>query len=161
MPDTHNELLLAFREDHAQLGRGFHDLSERLRVRDGAGAKDVARRLDEDAGAHIAFEERDFYPLLAERLGRDAVDRMYEEHGLGLRVVEESMALDEEQPISPEKAESLLRYSETMESHIAECGAVFSVMLETSPDLQQALYRRLVNWRERRPRWTVFAREEG
>lgn len=160
MPDTHNELLRAFREDHAQLGRGFHDLSERLRIRDGAGAKDMARRLDVEAGAHIAFEERDFYPLLAEKLGQDAVNRMYEEHGLGLRVIEESMAIDEEKPMSPEMAESLLRDSEAMESHIAECGAAFSVMLETSPDLQQALYRRLQNWRERQPRWTAFAREK-
>lgn len=157
MSERENELLRAFREDHARLGRGFHELSESLRTGDAVRARAVAASLDRQAGAHIAFEERDFYPLLAAELGREAVDRMMDDHMRGLGVVHEALALPEGGYIPGETRDRLLHDSETMETHIAECGELFSAMSRISLELQDALYRRLSSWRERRPRWTEFA----
>ncbi len=57
------KLLEAFQQDHVMLGRGFNELSCCLRAGDPAGACAAARRLYEEAGAHIGFEEEDFYPV--------------------------------------------------------------------------------------------------
>ena len=65
-----SKLLAAFREDHAVLGRGFNELSCCLRAGDILGAGKAARRIYEEAGPHICFEEEDFYPALVPLAGR-------------------------------------------------------------------------------------------
>ena len=159
MTFAQNELLLAFRQDHARLGRGFHDLSGQLRDGDVVGAIETARRLDHDGGAHIAFEEKDFYPLLAPYLGEEAVDRMHREHGRGFSVLMAVLELPPGLPIEIDRRRHLVRESEAMEAHIAECGELFGVMGRIPADMQNALYRRLVEWRQRRPSWTQVRKE--
>jgi hypothetical protein len=63
------KLLEAFEQDHVMLGRGFNQLSCCLRAGDPTGACAAARRLCEEAGAHIGFEEEGFYPALVPLLG--------------------------------------------------------------------------------------------
>jgi Hemerythrin HHE cation binding domain len=82
------ELFEAFGEDHAVLGRGLHELSTRLRGGDLTVAKLYAERLDREAGAHIGFEERCFYPALRPLLGDAEVERLRCEHRQGLWVIE-------------------------------------------------------------------------
>lgn len=160
MPDKPHELMEAFREDHARLGRGFHDLSRHLRAGDKKAVRATARWIDEIAGAHIAFEEKDFYPLLAAHLGQEAVDRMFADHQRGLGVLLKALALPDGAQLTSDVRERLLSDSEAMESHIADCGNLFATILHVSPETGAALYARLIQWRKRRPRWTRFA-EEG
>ncbi len=153
MPPDENNLFKAFREDHALLGKGFHDLSQALRADDRQLAAQIARTLNEAAGAHIAFEEEHFYPALARLLGADEVQRMSDEHRGGLEVVRALAHLREDTPLDPQ---GLLRHSEAMESHIAECGELFEAMGRIPPREQDDLYEALVEWRSKRPRWTDY-----
>ncbi|MEW6039271.1 MAG: hemerythrin domain-containing protein [Pseudomonadota bacterium] len=152
-PPEHN-LFDAFREDHAVLGRGFHQLSQCLRGNDAAGARAAAERIDAAAGAHIAFEERHFYPALARILGAPEVRRMYLEHGKGLAAVRALLERKPGAPIAEDERSRLMELSRAMEAHIAECGEMFQAMRRLPDAEQAALYRQLTVWRERHPRWT-------
>jgi hypothetical protein len=154
---TATALTDAFREDHAILGRGFHELSECLRAGDLAGARAVAERLDAEAGAHIAFEEEHFYPALLRLLGEQSVRRMYREHDLGLQVVCSLCQLSPGTQLSEDRRGELLRQSEEMDAHIAECGELFGAMGRIPPEEQEELFRKLVEWRRKRPAWRDYA----
>lgn len=82
-----SQLLAAFREDHAVLGRGFNELSCCLRAADILGAARAAQGIYEEAGPHICFEEEDFYPALVPLLGEKTVRKMRQEHCCGFDVV--------------------------------------------------------------------------
>lgn len=152
-PPEHN-LFDAFREDHAVLGRGFHELSQCLRGDDAAGAREAAERIDTAAGSHIAFEEKHFYPALARMLGATEVRRMYSEHGKGLAAVRDLLEREPGAPLPDDERTRLMELSSAMEAHIAECGEMFAAMGRLPEEEQAALYRQLTVWREKRPRWT-------
>jgi hypothetical protein len=152
-----NTLLLRFQEDHALLGAGFHQLSQCLRGQDVDGARAIARRLDESAGAHIAFEEEEFYPCLVPLVGAEEVRRMCGTHRSGLRVIRTLGASDRGEPLDQETCTRLLRRSEQMEDHIADCGELFATMGRIPVEQQQDLHDRLLQWRQRRPKWTDYA----
>lgn len=156
-----NDLAAAFREDHAHLREGFHKLSRQLRDGDNKGIFDTARRLDEEAGAHIAFEEGDFYPLLADHLGRDAVKQMFVRHAVGYGVLKDVLEHTPDHPITENLRESLQYRSEAMEDHISECGELYATMGRISNELQLALFRRLAAWREKRPSWTQVKKQNA
>ena len=158
MAQQNNPLFSAFREDHALLGRGFFEIAQCLRSNDVAGAHRVAERLDRQAGAHMAFEEEDFYPRLLPLLGQAEVDRLYADHGQGLSVVEALAVHAPTGALSETMRRQLLAHAEAMAQHIAECGELFEVMGRIPPDEQDALYRRLIAWREQAPSWTEQAR---
>ena len=147
----------AFKEDHAVLGRGLHEISEYLRGGDLLAAKACGDRVDRQAGAHIAFEEQFFYPTLRRLLGDADVDRLYHEHGQGLSVIKALARLPEGAPLSEAERRTMLQDSEVMEAHVAECGELFGTMGRLPPVEQDALYRELVALREKAPRWTELA----
>lgn len=157
MQPDQDSLFQAFHEDHALLGNGFNELSERLRAGDLAGAVQAARVLDATAGAHIAFEEGDFYPALVPLLGRAEVDRMLGEHRDGLDAVRTLLAAKPGAPLDAALRRRLLAQSEAMQVHIAECGELFEAMGRIPPEEQATLRERLFEWRGRRPRWTDLA----
>ena len=146
-------LFAYFREDHALLGKGFHELATCLRQADAAGARAVARKLDREGGAHIAFEEGALYPTLERVLGEEQVQRMLSEHDLGLEVIR---ALEEHQagPLPEAQRLQLLRQAETMLDHIAECGELFQAVGQLPTEEQERLCEKLLEWRARRPSWT-------
>ena len=152
-----SDLLEAFRQDHAVLGRGLHEISEHLRGGDLAAAKACGERVDRQAGAHIAFEEQFFYPLLRRLLGNAEVDRLYHEHGQGLSVIKALAQLPQRATLGEAERRAMLRDSEAMEAHVAECGELFGTMGRIPLDEQNALYRELVALRDKAPRWTEFA----
>lgn len=152
-----SDLFQAFKEDHAVLGRGLYEISKYLRGGDVKAAKACAERLDREAGAHIAFEERFFYPALRRLLGDAEVDRLYEEHGDGLAVIKALAAMPEGAALNEAEQRTLLREAESMETHVAECGELFGTMGRIAPDEQDALYRQLLALREAAPRWTELA----
>ena len=63
-----SKLVQAFHEDHALLGSGFYELSTALRGNDINVARLVAQKLNDEAGAHIAFEGSMLLPGLGESL---------------------------------------------------------------------------------------------
>lgn len=158
MGPINKDFLKAFQEDHAVLGRGFADLSRCLRCNDAAGACAVARRLHDLAGAHIAFEENDFYPALVPFLGEAAIQHMRREHGHGSDVIRVLMDLPANAPLDRMLTERLLGQSEAMEDHIAECGELFAAMGRLTPAAQEALYRKLLEWRQKHPKLPAAGR---
>lgn len=147
----------AFREDHARLGRGFFELSARLRENDVTAACAVAEQIDVSAGAHIAFEEEDFYPRLASLIGPRQVDRMLQEHRAGLDVVGTLVRHDPRGPLDEATRRRLVVETAAMSDHIAECGELFGTLGRVRETEQLALLERLLEWRRRRPRWTSYA----
>lgn len=142
------KLLEAFQEDHVMLGRGFNELSCCLRAADAAGAYVAARQLYEQAGAHLGFEEADFYPALVTLLGAEAVQRMYREHCCGFDAIHTLLSRGTDLPLSHDLSERLLAQTEVMEEHIAECGELFAAMRKIPEAEQQALYDKLILWRQ-------------
>ena len=114
----------------------------------------MAERLDAEAGAHIAFEEEHFYKALVPLLGVAEVDNMYREHEHGLAVVQ---AATRSASLAEVERADLLKKSEAMEAHIAECGDLFAAMGRIPPEEQAALHKNLLRWRELNPRWTDYA----
>ena len=151
----------AFREDHAVLGRGLHEISEHLRGGDLLAAKVCGERVDRKAGAHIAFEEQFFYPVLRRLLGDSEADRLYQEHGQGLSVIKALAELPEGAMLSEAEQRTMLQGLELMEAHVAECGELFGTMGRIPLEEQNMLYRELLALREKAPRWTEFAAKAG
>jgi len=157
MKERPADLFEAFREDHAILGRGFYEISGQVREKNLPAAKARADRVDREAGAHVAFEEKYFYPALR-RLIRDTdVDRLHREHDEGLTVIRRLEALSESATIDEREWGNLLEKSEIMENHVAECGELFGTMGRFAPEEQQALLHQLLALRQEAPRWTQFA----
>ncbi len=154
MGRTLDELLRAFREDHAVLGRGFHRISTALRAGGGAEACAAAAEVDREAGAHIAFEERHFYPALVPLLGEGRVAGLLEEHAEGLAVVRALGSLSTAAALPEERRRDLLRASEAMEAHIAECGELFEAIGRIPEAEQAALLDQLLRLRAEHPAWT-------
>lgn len=146
-------LIKAYREDHAVLGRGFTSLSAALRGGRISLACEIARTLDVAAGPHIAFEEKDFYPRLAQRLGESELARLYGEHEAGLAVIERLLTLARNGGLDEASLAQLIARSEAMEQHIAECAELFQAMAALPADEQARLLDRLRRWREAQPSW--------
>ena len=161
MTSPTSALFDAFRADHAILGRGFYELSALLRAGDVRGARRRAERLDREAGAHMAFEERYFYPALRRLIGDDDVDRLHGEHGRGLAVVRRLAMGPVDEPLGEKETRRLLEGSELMESHVAECGELFGAMGRIPAEEQASLYRRLLALREQGPRWTDLESDDA
>ena len=117
----------------------------------------MARHLDEAAGAHIAFEETEFYPRLAPLFGQDEANRMRAEHTQGLAVIQALVNRPTAEPLDRVTCDRLLEQSEAMESHIAGCGELFEAMGRIPAEEQRVLHQKLLAWRQRHPTWTGFA----
>jgi len=136
------------------LGRGFHRISSALRAGSDAEACSAATDVDREAGAHIAFEERHFYPALVPLFGEDQVKGMLKEHDEGLAVVRTLGSLSTAGGLPEERRRELLRASEAMETHIAECGELFEAIGRIPEAEQVALLDELLRLRAEHPAWT-------
>ncbi|MEO1240446.1 MAG: hemerythrin domain-containing protein [Pseudomonadota bacterium] len=150
-------LFEAFREDHATLGRGLFDLRTMLAAGEIEDIRKAAERLDRDVGAHIAFEEREFYPALKPFLSQEEIDDMYQDHAEGLLLICEILNSTDAELAAPSRQAALTARIEKMEAHVSECGELFGAMGGLSADEQKALLEKLKEWRKRAPRWTDFA----
>jgi len=157
MTEVKRRLFDAFREDHARLGRALHALGERLRAEDVAGAREVAETLDREAGAHIAFEEFDFYPALLPFLSRDEIDAMHLEHSEALALLGDMKQLGDGALGERSLRDALLDRVQAMERHVSDCGELFGVMGGLDAAAQRHLLERLDEWRGRAPRWSELA----
>jgi hypothetical protein len=153
MGSRSDELFKDFRDDHIVLGRGFGKISECLRAGDLERAEEAARAVDRDAGAHIAFEEKVFYPKLIDLLGEEEVARLYDEHKIGLAVIMTLTSMRPNERPGRQTIEVLLADSETMEQHIAECGELFHALARLPEVERVELLRHLRHWRAMGPSW--------
>ena len=157
MAEENTDLFSAFAEDHALLGKSFYELSQALRAGDPDRARSLAARIDREAGAHIAFEEECFYPALTELLGESEVQGMYQQHRTGRETIRRLCGLVPGAGLPGEQRRQLLRESEAMERHIAECGDLFEAMGRIPPCEQESLHAALMDWRLKRPSWRRYA----
>ncbi len=154
MIEIKNKLFKAFAEDHAVLGNGFHILSAKLREGNLADIKNAAQKINDTVGAHIAFEEYEFYPRLKEERPNVDTDKMYDEHSEGLNVILDIIDLSDTADISDEFKNRQLEHISVMERHVAECGELFSVLDILPDDELSRLYERLLYWRKENPKWS-------
>ncbi|MFC7047818.1 hemerythrin domain-containing protein [Emcibacter nanhaiensis] len=156
-PNSKQKLFDAFREDHALLGRGLHSLRERLVARDWEGARHQAQQLNREAGAHIAFEEEDFYPALKAFLDEEEVEEMYRDHKEGLRLVADVMDAPDEDFQSDQRASDFVTRVDHMSDHVSECGELFGAMGGLDEEDTKKLLERLEYWRKVAPSWSGVA----
>ena len=154
MRDVTEALFEAFRQDHATLGRGLYQIAEHLRAGDLGAASAAADALDQAAGAHMAFEEEDFYPALEPFLDRAEVSELYHEHLDGQATLHELIAMGAQARPDAARGTELLKHIELMEHHVSECGELFGAMGGLDPEAQRTLLARLQSWRDKAPRWT-------
>jgi len=154
LTDIKSRLFDAFREDHAVFGRALHELSTRLCAGDAAGVRQAAARLDAAAGAHIAFEEADFYPALAPFLSKEEIDTMYREHADGQLLLTRLKHLEAQELKDTKTANQLLERVHDMETHVSECGELFGAMGGLEGKAQRDLLDQLQGWRTRAPLWS-------
>jgi hypothetical protein len=144
----------AFREDHAMFGRSLHELRTALADGDFAAARTVASRIDREAGAHIAFEEADFYPALKAILPRSEVAGMYRDHSEGYRLLRDLMELDADEELSEDARRDLVERVENMQAHVSECGELFGALGRLSDEQNHRLLDSLQKWRDIAPSWS-------
>lgn len=161
MTKINHELFNAFREDHAVLGHGLHELRSFIVAEDVRRLKTAAHNLDKAAGGHIAFEEEDFYPALKTFLSSDEVEEMYAEHAHGAATLSEIAELDPNMILQASQKQHLLDRIDEMEQHVSECGELFGAMGGLDDAAKDNLMKRLQYWRKLAPAWTDFATKQS
>ncbi len=154
MTQVNHKLFDAFREDHAVLGRGLHELRSLILAGDIGNLKTASKRLDRAAGGHIAFEEEDFYPALKSFLSSSEVDGMYADHAFGAETLKKIAELDK---LGQHQQKQLLQRLDNMEQHVSECGELFGALGGLEDVRKEELYEQLLRWRRVAPGWTEYA----
>jgi len=153
MTEIKNQLSQAFKADHALLGSNFYTLATSLRNKDIACAKEVVKKINIEAGPHIAFEEDVFYPALERFIETEELEQMYEEHRLGRALLTKVLALDETKELEDSTQKALLAEIDAIETHIAGCGELFGMMGSLTEDETQDLLNKLTTYRLNAPNW--------
>lgn len=153
---TPNTKLLfeAFQSDHADLARNLFDL--RISISEGR-QKDMrirAAQILESAGAHIAFEEFDFYPILKPMLENGEVSRMYLEHAEGLEFLERIANCEDSLFAEDNFLSDAICSLEKLEHHVADCGNLFWAVSALEDVQSQELLEQLYAWHKKAPAWT-------
>jgi hypothetical protein len=154
MTQIKKKLFDAFQADHADLGKGLYGLRLALSNGDPHGARRAALFIDTNAGAHIAFEEFDFYPALKSRLSESEVAAMFLEHAEGIELISEIANASDSTLSSPHKIAQLLKQIDTLDHHVADCGDLFGAMGGLSESDYKNLLAKLEYWRRQAPRWS-------
>jgi len=151
-------LVRIFQQDHARLGDQLSSLREAMKLKNIETAQSIAKDIDVSSGAHIAFEEFEFYPALKKFLGEDDLFRMYLEHSDGLDLIQQIMKWEAENPPTAEEFDDTLEHLKIMEHHVADCGNLFGVLDKLEPAEFQTLYDNLMEWRLKAPKWSEINR---
>ncbi len=135
MLDTHSPLVSEFLKDHQQFSKLLLAVSTLLEEDKIEEARQRARELDEVAGPHIEYEERELYARLKE-LGETRVTNellVGEHHRIrdAMKLLLENESLDEQQ--LQEAREGF----KTGIKHAEHCGSLISLMTRLDPDQQK------------------------
>lgn len=159
--DIKNKLFEAFQEDHAQLGQGLYEIRMELAEGNAEAIRNLAADIISTAGAHIAFEEYDFYPTLKAHLSPTEIKKMYLEHAQGLALLEKLVIASDKDFQSVAFIERCLNEIDILDHHVADCGNLFGAMGGLSDEDYQRLMQRLAYWREQAPVWSDVAKLTG
>ncbi|TWU50564.1 hypothetical protein Poly51_38560 [Rubripirellula tenax] len=154
MTHAWKQLQRAFVEDHRTLTQGYLRLLRLLDEGEFAKAAVEARRLDELAGPHIAFEEAFLYPKVGESRGEDYTGKLYAEHAQILDALIELRGLDADSDLSNEAAQSLKQRLQHGLDHAATCGTLLSHLKALPPDQQDQALHQLLDFRMRGTAWS-------
>jgi hypothetical protein len=144
----------AFVEDHRTLTRGLSRLLELVEAGNYDEASRVAKELDRDAGPHIEFEEKSFYPEVRKARGREYVENLYDEHRSGLEAVRMLSELEPGATLSGEERERLLTHLRRVLDHAVSCGTLLSHVTALPVEDQQGFLEELERFRELAHKWT-------
>jgi len=159
LTDIKNSLFRIFQQDHGRLGEQLFRLRTALKQKDIEAAQVIVTEIDELSGAHIAFEEFNFYPALRKFLSEDEVFRMYLEHSDGLDLILNIQGWDADNPPNSESFDAALDHLKIMEHHVADCGDLFGAMGGLEPSEYKTLYDNLMEWRRKAPKWQDVKRD--
>jgi len=149
-----NRLFAAFQEDHAVLGRSLHDLRILINKGEAGPIRDLAKQIIETSGAHIAFEEFEFYPALRSHLSESEVTNMYLEHAEGLQLLQELSAIEDGKLFSSDFLKHVYSSLDVLDHHVADCGNLFGAMGGLSEIEYGDLINKIEYWRELSPTWS-------
>lgn len=151
---TSNLLFKAFQADHIDLAENL--LLLRMALSEGQldDLRAQAARIIESAGAHIAFEEFDFYPVLEATLSESEVSRMYLEHAEGLALMTRIANLDGGDFGTTDFLIEVLQGLQKLEHHVADCGNLFEAVGNLDEAHCERLLNSLYDWHKRAPSWS-------
>jgi len=153
MLQVKKRLFAAFQEDHAVLGRSLHNLRILIQKGDATSIRVLANEIIEISGAHIAFEEFEFYPALRSHLSESEVVNMYLEHAEGLQLLQQLSCVEDNQLSSDDFMKHIFTSLDVLDHHVADCGNLFGAMGGLTETDYIHLMERLAYWREISPSW--------
>lgn len=145
-------LIVEFLIDHQQFSRLLYQIRKLLADRDVEKAKDLAVKLDRLAGPHIAFEEMELYPRLAQ-LGEQHVteELLIGQHHEALNALRELLQFEGDDMSSIRQMEA--GFADALE-HAEHCGSLISLMLHLSDNDKDEALAALKRLRKEGPPWT-------
>jgi hypothetical protein len=143
-----------FLDDHRVLIAGIKGIIEAVEGGDSAKAVALASELDQQAGAHMAFEEEVFYPRLAEVYGDEFVEQMISEHEAGQRAVRTLLARNHDRPLTTRQREHLLEDLDVALKHVMSCGTMLSELSSGADEQDARALDRLRRLRDAGELWT-------
>lgn len=151
--DTEKSQLIAeFLKDHQQFSRLLYQIQKLLESGEIEKAKQRARELDQLAGPHIQFEERELYPRLSVLGARNVTEEMLvHQHHDALDALQQLIDLQEEEPESISQIKSGF---EGALRHAEHCGSLISLMTLLDDNEQTQALQTLLDLRVNGKRWT-------
>jgi len=147
-------LQTAFLEDHRRLIQGLTAIVDAVEAKDWKRAGELAREVDSEAGAHMAFEEEVLYPRIAETRGRAFEDGLVAEHAIGQRAIKALVDLDPSTGMELEQRCSVLDELEVALGHTLSCGTLLSELAPADTDRDAAELALLEAYRRRPQLWS-------
>lgn len=154
-----SRLAAAFLEDHKVLTRGLATTLSAVRQGDLATAARAAEALDQQAGPHIEFEERYFYPEVEKSRGAEYVSGLHREHDAGRNALRTLIAIRGGRLDPDDRALVISQLHEALD-HAVSCGTLLSHLTTLDADQQDVLLGHLLRLRQEGPRWTKRSRDD-
>ena len=143
-----------FLDDHRVLISGLRDIITAIETDELERAVETAKRLDREAGAHMAFEEEVFYPQLARTYGDEFVERMVAEHEAGHRAIKSLIARQDAPRLAAEERSEILDDLGVALKHVMSCGTMLSELGTGKADVDEGALDHLRTLRDRAEPWS-------
>lgn len=152
MLDTKSKLITEFLKDHQQFSRLLFEIEKLLGLGEVTKAKARAAELNQLAGPHIAYEEKELYPRLVS-LGETNVteDHLVDQHHDALDALR---LLDETDELSDAQVQLAREGFQHALSHAEHCGSLISLMATLDESEQAESLVELERFREEGKLWT-------
>lgn len=139
MPHTATALEREFVRDHQVLTQGFSQILGALEENNWTSAVEAARKVNREAGRHIAFEEAELYPRVAQQRGADFSRQLVEEHRIATDAIRFLLQHPTPDDVQPEERMELIDEVQTGLDHAISCGTLLSHLTVLDAETQQKL----------------------